>query len=184
MAINQGLGNELIKTDIFAKVDLHEGMNVGDLGCGNLGYVSLPAARIVGANGMVYAVDILKSALESVAGRARQAGLNNLKTVWSNLEIIGATKVPAESLDVVFVVNVLFQSDKDEQIIKESFRLLKSGGKLLIVDWDQVSAPFGPPMADRAKKEDIKLFAQSAGFQFQEEFEAGQYHYGLVFLKS
>ncbi len=183
MAINQVLGNELIKTDIFAKVDLKEGMYVGDLGCGNLGYVSIPAAKIVGANGLVYAVDILKSALESVAGRARQAGLNNIKTVWSNLEIIGATKVPAETLDVIFIVNVLFQSDKDAEIIRESHRLLKTGGKLVVVDWDQVSAPFGPPMADRAKKEDIKQFGQAAGFQFQEEFQAGQYHYGLVLVK-
>jgi len=183
MTIPQVLGNELIKTDIFAKVDLHEGMNVGDLGCGNLGYVSIPAAKVVGANGLVYAVDILKSALESVEGRAKQLGLNNIRTVWSNLEIIGATKIPAESLDVIFIVNVLFQSDKDAEIIRESHRLLKPQGKLVVVDWDQISAPFGPPMQDRAKKEDVKQAASNSGFQLTEEFQAGQYHYGLVFVK-
>lgn len=176
-------GNELINIDVFAKVGLTENMNLADLGCGNLGYFSLPAAKIVGKNGLVYAVDVLKSALESVASRAKQGGLNNVKTIWSNLEIVGATKIPAESLDVALLINTLFQSTKDDLIIKESFRLLRAGGKLLVIDWEKVSTPFGPPLADRPDKEEIKKFAQASNFGFLEEFSAGLYHYGLLFSK-
>jgi len=176
-------GNELIKTDIFEKVGLEQGMNVGDLGCGNLGYFSVPAAKIVGKTGIVYAVDILKPVLLSVDGIAKKEGLDNIKTVWSNLEIVGATKIPEASLDLVATINMLFQSDKDEVVLKEAYRLVKSGGKLLIVDWKSVDVPFGPKLETRIKKEDAIKFSQDAGFKLLEEFEAGPYHFGLIFVK-
>lgn len=176
-------GNELIKTDIFKLAGIEEGMNVADLGCGNLGYFSLPAARIVGKNGTVYAVDILKSVLESVATLAKEQGLDNVKTIWSNLEILGATKIPAASIDVAFVINMLFQSAKDDLVLKEAVRLVKPGGKVIVVDWKRIDAPFGPPLADRTKPEEIKQFALTAGLKLLEEFEAGPYHYGLLLQK-
>ncbi|HNP75563.1 MAG TPA: class I SAM-dependent methyltransferase [bacterium] len=176
-------GNELINADIFSKSGVSEGMSVGDLGCGNLGYFSIPAAKLVGRSGVVYAADILKSALEAVSHRASQEGLDNLKTVWSNLEIIGATKIPTESLDVAFLINILFQSDKDDLVLKETYRLVKPGGKLVVVDWLKISAPFGPPMEDRTDQKQITQFAVDAGFKLLEEFSAGPYHYGLLFIK-
>ncbi len=176
-------GNELITIDVFGKSGIAEGMIVGDLGCGNLGYFSLPAAKLVGKNGIVYAVDILKSVLDSVDHLAKQEGLKNLKTVWSNLEIVGATKVPTESLDVAFLINILFQSKKDDLVIKEAYRLTKPGGRLVVIDWLKISTPFGPPIADRTDPEQIKNFCVNSGFRPMEEFPAGPYHYGMMFIK-
>lgn len=176
-------GNELIKVNVFEKIGLAEGMNVGDLGCGNLGYFSLPAAKIVGKNGTVYAVDILKSVLQSVEHIAKQEGLDNIKTIWSNLEIVGATKIPDESLDLTMLMNMLFQSTDDAKVFLESYRLTKSAGKLVVIDWKMISSPFGPDPAKRIKKEDAILFATNAGFKLVEEFEAGPYHFGLIFIK-
>lgn len=183
MANNFKSGNELINIDVIAKAGVEAGMRVGDLGCGNLAYFTLSAAQAVGKDGLVYAVDILKSVLNSVDGLVKQNGLENVRTIWSNLEIVGATKIEAESLDIAFLHNVLFQSDNDDLILKEAFRLLKKGGKLMVIDWQRVSAPFGPPVADRPKPEDVKKYATEAGFQFFEEFTAGPYHYGLMFEK-
>ena len=176
-------GNELIKANLIEKVGLTEGMNVGDLGCGNLGYFSVPAAKTVGKNGMVYAVDIQKPVLQSVDHIAKEGGLENIKTVWSNLEIVGATKIPATSLDVSAAINMLFIADKDSVIFEEAYRLTKAGGKMLVVDWKSISTPFGPALEDRIKEEDAKKFAENAGFSLLEEFEAGPYHFGLIFVK-
>lgn len=176
-------GNELITFDVFKEAGVEAGMHVADLGCGNLGYFAIPAAKIVGKNGVVYAVDILKSVLQSVEGRAKQEGLDNLKTVWSNLEIIGATKIEEGSLDATFVINMLFQSKKDDLVLKEAYRLLKNGGKMIIIDWLRISTPFGPPQEDRTNPEEIKRVAQDAGFKLIDEFEAGSYHYGMMFVK-
>jgi ubiquinone/menaquinone biosynthesis C-methylase UbiE len=176
-------GNELIKEDVFAKLNLAEGMYVGDLGCGNLGFFSVPAAKIVGKEGVVYAVDILKSVLKSVAQIAKEEGLANIKTIWSNLEMVGATKIPPASLDVSMTVNMLFQAKNDKEVFKEAHRLTKTGGKLLVMDWLSISTPFGPKLEDRIKKETAQGFAQDAGFQLVEDFEAGPYHFGLIFVK-
>ena len=176
-------GNELIKVNVFEKVGLAEEMKVGDLGCGNLAYFSVPAAKIVGKKGIVYAVDILKSVLQSVEHIAQEQGLANIKTIWSNLEVVGATKIPAASLDLAMLHNMLFQSEKDDQVFLETYRLIKSGGKLIVIDWKNISAPFGPPPAKRIKKEDVTKFATATGFTLLEEFEAGPYHFGLIFVK-
>ena len=176
-------GNELIKANVFEKVGLTEGMNVGDLGCGNLAYFSIPAAKIVGKNGLVYAVDILKPVLQSVDQIIKSSGLENIKTIWSNLEVVGATKIPAGSLDFAMLHNMLFQSEDDQKVFLESSRLIKNGGKLMVIDWKSTSIPFGPPVNKRIKKEDAIKFAQQAKLALIEEFEAGPYHFGLIFVK-
>lgn len=176
-------GNELLKVDVFKKIGLEENMQVGDLGCGNLAYYGFGAAKLVGKNGIVYAVDILKTALSAVENRARQEGVANLKTVWSNLEIVGATNIPAASLDAVFIHNVLFQSGEHSGFLKETARLLKAGGKLMIIDWKKSGAPFGPPVKDRPDPELVKTLAAQNGFRLVEEFEAGPYHWGMIFTK-
>ena len=104
-------GNELINAKEFlTKVGIEEEMTVADLGCGARGYFSLQAARMVGSRGMVYAVDILPAALKGVEVNAKLLGINNIKTVWSDLEIYEATKIPAESLDFALLINILFLS--------------------------------------------------------------------------
>ena len=176
-------GNQLINVDVFGKIGLEQGMSVGDLGCGNLGYFALASAKIVGKNGMVYAVDILKSALQSVENRIKQEGLENIKTIWSNLEIYGATKVQEGSLDVAFIHNVLFHAEEGDSMIREAVRLMKNGGKLMIIDWLRISSPFGPPISDRPLPEGIKKLATGVGLRLSDEFSAGPYHFGLIFVK-
>jgi ubiquinone/menaquinone biosynthesis C-methylase UbiE len=41
------------------------------------------------------------------------------------------------------------------RIIEESRRLLKKGGKLLIIDWKKEQTPEGPPMEIRVTEETI-----------------------------
>jgi len=176
-------GNELIKADIIAIAGVEAGMRVADLGCGNLGYFAFMTAKAVGKNGVVYAVDILKSVLEAVENKARQEGFENVKVVWSNLEKVGATKIPAGSLDVAYIHNMLFQSTDDAAVLKEAYRLVKPGGKVLVIDWLKIATPFGPTIGERIDAEEAKKCGVGAGFKLLQEFEAGPYHYGLVFQK-
>ncbi|MDD2646895.1 MAG: methyltransferase domain-containing protein [Patescibacteria group bacterium] len=177
-------GNELINAkDFLRKVGIEERMKVGDLGCGARGYFSLQAAKMVGSKGIVYAVDVMKRALDSVIGHARILGIYNIKTVWSNLEQYGATKIPAGSLDVSMLINVLFQTQDDVTVIKEAVRLLKSGGKLVICDWKRTGAPFGPIPEMRVKFDNLTQVILNAGLKLEKEFEAGPYHLAMVFKK-
>jgi ubiquinone/menaquinone biosynthesis C-methylase UbiE len=177
-------GNTLVDANlILTKAQIVEKSKVADLGCGSSGHFVFPAAKIVGKKGLVYAVDILRTALETVSKRARAENYVNVKTVWSNLEIFGATKIEAGSLDVGLLINTLYQSHKRAEILRESVRLLKKNGRLMIVEWKNIAVPFGPPAEERVKKELMDLEAKKLGLKPEEEFEAGQYHYGLIYVK-
>ena len=177
-------GNALIDPQIVVqKAQISERMSVGDLGCGRTGHFVFPVAAAVGEYGMVYAVDILKDVLGNIERRAQQENIKQIKTVWSNLEIFKATKIESSSLDVALLINILFQSNKRTEIIREAVRLLKKGGKLLIIDWKKIATPFGPSIGERLNKENLLAVCQRLGLELLEEFEAGIYHFGMVFLK-
>lgn len=177
-------GNELLDaTEILARLGIKTGSAVADLGCGGAGHFIIPAARLVGSQTPAYAVDILKSVLRSVISKARLEGVNNIKAVWSNLENVGSTRIKQKSLDFACLINILFQSKQHKNVLAEAVRLLKPGGKLLVVDWNQVPASFGPPPDDRVKGEAVKKIAQELNLKLIDEFDAGNYHYGLIFEK-
>jgi ubiquinone/menaquinone biosynthesis C-methylase UbiE len=169
--------------EIIEKVGLIEGMKVADLGCGNLGYFIIPAAKAVGKKGTAYAVDILPTVLEAVRGRAKLEGLTNLETMRANLEKPGSINIPAGSLDVVFLKNVLFQNKNYKVIVTGAVQLLKKGGKLLIVDWKKIGIPFGPPVEIRVDKELIKEIANGLKLKLLEEPEFSEYFWGLIYEK-
>ncbi|NCD01079.1 class I SAM-dependent methyltransferase [bacterium] len=169
--------------DIINKVPIESRQKVADLGCGNFGYFSFPLADAVGREGLVYSVDILKQCLEEIKKRIKIDNIKNMKTVWSNLEIWKATKIESSSLDAAVLVNTLNQSDKRSDILRESVRLLKKKGKLLIVEWSNQDAPLGPKAEKKVKKQALIDAAPKLGLKLEKEFVAGPYHYGLVFVK-
>lgn len=178
-------GNELLNPEYLLKdvLQISYGSKVADLGCGSMAYFTLQSAKLVGEKGQVYAVDILKDVLSSVESRSKQEGMYNIKTVWSNLEIYGATKIQENSLDYALLINTLFQTKNHEQIIKESHRLLKPGGKLFLVEWKTAGGPIGPTQSMRIEPETLKKLALGLGFKILKEFKAGDNHYGIIFIK-
>ena len=170
-------------TAILSKMGIEERQATAELGCGNFGFFVFPLARLVGRQGKVYAVDILQSTLQEIKRTAAKENLPQIITVWSNLEIFKATKIETSSLDSALLVNVIHQSEKKIEIMREAIRLLKRGGKLLIVEWKNIDLPLGPDPTQRVKAEAIKSAAPKIGLALKEEFEAGPYHYGLILIK-
>jgi ubiquinone/menaquinone biosynthesis C-methylase UbiE len=173
-------GTELLNPiEILKRAGVAEGMKVVDMGCGSSGHFVFPAAHMVGEKGKVYGVDILKSALAGIESRRKMEGVTNVEMVWSDIEVYNGTKIASGSADVVLLVN----NEPNEAMIKESARLVKDGGKLVIVDWEKVASPFGPPTKDRLDKEETKKRVEALGLKFSEEFKAGPYHFGIIFTR-
>lgn len=184
MISNVQTPNSLLDVNLVLKMaKVGERKKVADLGCGSTGFFSFGPAKMVGKSGKVYSVDILKPILEKIKRQAKQENFENVETIWSDLEIFNATKIESGSLDVGLLVNTLYQSHKRAEIIRESVRMLKKGGTLAIVEWKDTYAPFGPPIEERVKKVVLFQAANKLGLQLEEEFEAGPYHYGMVFIK-
>jgi ubiquinone/menaquinone biosynthesis C-methylase UbiE len=170
-------------TAILNKIAVEERQRVAELGCGNFGFFTFPLARLVGRSGKVYAVDIIKSTLIEIKDRATKNNLPQIIPIWSNLEVFKATNIDASSLDRALLINVLHQSDKRAEIIREATRMLKRNGRLLIVEWNSADSPLGPKPDKRLKIESLKSAVTKLGLNIQEEFVAGPYHYGLVLIK-
>ena len=184
MLIKTG-GNALLDVNyILKKIEIGQNMFVADLGCGSSGHFIFPISQMVGKRGRVYAVDILKTVLESINRRIKQENIENMQTVWTDLEVFKATRIEAGSLDVALLANTLYQSQKRSEILRESARLLKKNGKLVIVEWKNIASHFGPPPEMQVNKEQMKIAAAKLGLVLEEEFDAGIYHYGLVFFKA
>lgn len=177
-------GNALVDASlVLNKAQVGDKMKVADLGCGASGHFVFPAAKRVGKSGVVYAVDILKTVLDGINRRIRQENFENIKTIWTDLEIFGATKIESGSLDVAMLLNTLYLSHKRGEMLREAIRMLKRGGKLIVVEWRNIFSPFGPPSEERVQIDLLKNAALKLGLNLEEEFDAGQYHYGIVFEK-
>jgi ubiquinone/menaquinone biosynthesis C-methylase UbiE len=158
------------------------GMKVVDLGAGS-GFYTIEAAKLVGSGGRVYAVDVMQDLLAKLKNSAALAGLRNIEVVWGNIEKIGGTKLREGVADRAILSNTLFQiaqGDRDNLAL-EAKRLLKPGGKLMVIDWEPGSPMTPKTVVPRMLAEGI---FQKTGFTLEKTFDAGDHHYGIVFKRS
>ncbi|MFH0952399.1 MAG: methyltransferase domain-containing protein [Patescibacteria group bacterium] len=180
-------GTELLNpAELLERLDLTAGMRVADLGCGGAGYFTIQAAKMVTDEGLVYAVDIYKLALSALYSKAATLGVNHIiHCVWSNLEVIGgAKKITSGSLDAAILNNVLHQTKFQLEVLMESARMLKTGGRLLILDWRTGGHAFGPKPNEVISLATVKKLAAKADLAEFDSFEAGVYHWGLIVAKA
>ncbi len=162
---------------ILTGLDLREGEILLDVGCGS-GYFSVPAARLVGPAGRVYAVDISLEMLMQVGRRIYAEGLVNVETVLSRETNI---PLPDACADAALLANVLHEAEDRPALLGEVHRLVRPGGRLLVVDWVKTETPAGPPVADRLEPEAAEAEAAAAGWRLRGPAEAGPYHWGRLF---
>lgn len=162
------------------QMGLREGMLVGDFGAGS-GHYALAAAAAVGDTGRVYAVDIQEDILAHIKDAALKRGIGSVETVWGNVEKKGGSRLRDRFLDGLILSNILFQISSRDGIIAEAKRVLKPGGKLLLIDWAGAYGGIGPdPKAVISEHVAEELFI-GAGFHMVKSFRAGPHHYGIVF---
>jgi len=175
-------GSEFITAAaVIDAADITAGEIIADLGCGAGGYFVWPTAKRVGKDGTVYAVDIRRPVVEGIAHTARVNGLSQIKTMQANIELTHGVPLPNGSCHACLLVNVLFQNNKRPEILQEAIRLLKPGGRLVVVDWLNKLTPFGPPLAQRINQAGVEAFCTRAGLQLTKKFTPGTLHFGLVF---
>lgn len=166
---------------ILDQLDIAKNNVAADFGCGS-GYFSIPMARKI-PDGKLYSLDVLPAALESVASRAKIEGLTNIITTRVNLEKEGGSKLENESLDWVILKDMLFQNKSKDIILREAFRVLKPGGKLLAVEWNAQSESFGPQNDLKISEENLEKLIVGEKFKIEKKINAGNFHYGFMAVK-
>lgn len=144
--------------ELLREAGLKEGDAVADVGCGP-GFFTVPAARVVGPKGVVYAVDPQEEMLRSLGENAPEA--ENIRPVLSN-----EAEIPLEDsvADFTLAAYVLHETELHRELVSELFRVTRPGGILLVLDWKKVDEEKGPPVEIRLSAEEAASLLEEAGF--------------------
>ncbi len=159
---------------------LREGDIVADFGAGSGTYAFLAAATVA-PNGKVYAVDVQRDFLPAIRDGAKERNLKNVEVIWGDIEIPGGSKLREKLADFVIAANVLFQATDKKGLITEMKRVLKDGGKVVVIDWSESFGNLGPAKEHVVTEDEARGLFEQAGFTFVKEIPAGKYHYGMLF---
>ena len=157
---------------------LKENDIVADLGAGT-GFYSIGAGHIV-TKGKVYAIEIDKDFLATIRQKVREARLGNVEILWGDIEKLGGTKIRDGVADAVIASNVLFQVADKEQFILEIKRILKPKGRMLLIDWSELSIMGAKTIVSKNKAREM---FEKKGFILEREIDAGAHHYGMILTK-
>jgi len=162
------------------QLGLREGMKVGDFGAGS-GHYARAAAAIVGHSGKVYAIDVQNDVLKHLKLNSHTHHQGIIETVWGDIEKAGGTHLRDTSLDAVILANTLFQIENRDGLLAEMKRVLKPGGKFMLVDWAGSYGGMGPTPDKVVTEHDAEAFFINGGFHKVKSFRAGPHHYGVIF---
>lgn len=158
---------------------LSPGMVVVDLGVG-AGFYAKEAARIVGSEGMVVGIDVQKDLVINLKKMANDEKLENVEAIWGDIEKPGGTKMGDNIADAVIASNVLFQVEDKKAFVAEISRIIKPGGKVLVVDWLDSFGGLGPQPSQVVPSETAESLFAGHGFEVERNLDAGDHHYGFV----
>jgi len=105
---------------------LKPGQIVLEVGCGP-GFFTIPAAKIVGNGGIVYAVDVHPLAIKRVQKKIERERIENVKPLLTNASDTG---LPDQSIDLAFVFGLRYIAGGLENLLTEMHRVIKLGGML------------------------------------------------------
>ncbi len=105
---------------------LRQGQKVLEVGCGP-GFFTIPAAKIVGEEGLIYAIDVNPFAIRRVKNKIAKEGLRNVKPSLTNASNTG---LPESSIDLAFLFGLRYVAGGLRSVISEMHRILKPGALL------------------------------------------------------
>ena len=156
---------------ILDRVGIRPGERVLELGPGP-GVFTVEAARRVGPQGRLFAVDIQPEMIAQVEERVREAGLTNVET-----HVADAYQLPLDdaSVDRAFLVTVLPEVPDQARALAELRRVLRPGGLLSITE--EFTDPDYPFVFETIRR------VEAAGFSLKRRF-GNLWLYTINFRKS
>ncbi len=114
---------------MLTAADVKPGQTVLEVGSGT-GFFTLPAARLIGDQGRLIAMEPLATYVDRLTRRVEDAGLRNVDVVQRDAL---ATRLDTESIDRVLLFGVLpFPSLPLNRLLPEMHRILKPDGVMAV----------------------------------------------------
>jgi ubiquinone/menaquinone biosynthesis C-methylase UbiE len=159
------------------QLELKPGQTVCDLGSGD-GYHTLWMASVVQETGKVYAVDIQPEMLEMLQKRAAGRGLGN---IISTIGKAWDPMLPADSQDLILLVDVYHEFSHPEPMLKAMRKALKQSGRMVLVEFrsEDANVPIKPE--HKMSKEQMLKEIPPLGFKLVKQFDALPWQHMMFF---
>src|SRR5579862_901089 len=169
-------GERDLKVDeVIAKLKLKPGDVIADIGSGS-GSFTIPFAKAVAPNGVVYAVDIDRDMLAYVADKAKKEGVANLRTVLGE---DNDPKLPAQ-VDVAFFHRVLHMIQNRQLYLNNTAPYVKPAGRIVIIDKNPDQAPNSWMWL---KQSDVDTWMAAISYYPAEQFNIFSDRYFVVYQR-
>jgi ubiquinone/menaquinone biosynthesis C-methylase UbiE len=168
---------------ILGECHLGKTDTVVDLGAGSGAFSRAAAAYVT--SGTIFAIEVRRSMVETLSREIHHWKTPQVHALWGDIEVLGGTTLADNSADFVILSNTLFQLDDKKGCILEIKRILKRGGRVLLVDWSESYGGMGPAPHHVITKEKAQALFEQEGFTvLRDRLSAGSHHYGILFSYS
>jgi len=170
------------KAQIINAMNIQPSDHLADIGAGTGSFISDFLSKV--PNGKVYAVEVSQSFIDFL----KQKNI----TQWSQKVSIvkgemNSTTLADNSIDIIYLCDVFHHLENIPLMLSDFSRVLKKGGRVIIVDFDRFNEkaiPFVLEHQPFSKKDHIK-FMQDNGFEFTSEKQLGmRLNFFLEFIKN
>ena len=160
-------------------IRVQRGQTVADLGAGS-GYYTRRLARAVGDTGRVYAVDIQQGMLDLLQAALARDRITNVVPVLGGVD---DPRLPADSLDLILMVDVYHEFAQPQTMLQRMKTALKPGGRLVLLEYrgEDRDVPIRPE--HKMTKAQVKLEVEHEGFKQQRVYDDLPWQHLIVFTR-
>jgi ubiquinone/menaquinone biosynthesis C-methylase UbiE len=155
------------------RIAVHEGSAVADLGAGP-GFFTLPLAEAVGPAGRIYAIDVAPAMVERLRERGPPDQVEVLLGGEAGLPLADG------SIDLALLAFVLHELDDTLSFLAEVRRVLRRGGRLVVLEWVPQEEELGPPLHERLPRDAAAAMLAEGGFRVAEAGDANASNYFIT----
>ena len=183
--------NFLDSDEILEKLNLNGNEVFMDAGCGD-GHIAIKALNDYLPNGLVYAIDNYDISIRELEDYKKENNLEKLITVQADLTK-DIPQIDDDAIDMIFMLNVVHgfkASGNMDDVIEKLLRILKSDGKIAIVEFRPIDWIFGPPTEIKYAPDELEAIFNNHGFkkiylneELGQEGLEEKSHYLIIFEK-
>ena len=165
--------------EVMKALAFKPGERVADIGAGT-GYFTVRAARAVGSDGEVLAIDLRQELLDYIERRLELEGIENVET---RLVEADDPELPEGSIDTILMVDT-WHYIRDPEYARKMKAALAPGGRLVIIDYRPKpfeERPWGPPPEQQTSREELDGHMAEAGLRVAEEHDFLSEQYFVVY---
>ncbi|CAF0784437.1 unnamed protein product [Rotaria sp. Silwood1] len=158
-------------------LSIQNGMIIADIGAGT-GFLTVQLAHRVGQQGLVFATDLQSQMLDILLSRPDLP--NNVIPILSTPMDTG---LPAETFDLILLVDVYHETPRPDLLLEGLRRALKSNGRLALVEYREEDPRIISDPRHKMSARQAIMELEANRFRLVELFEHLPLQHLLIFMK-